>query len=330
MKRSVIIVLSFSFLVFSIGCKQTDITSFQSNEPAQPGRHPSGFYSRSGRSAGMDQESIADTRRSSLISPASNRRVQDVSVVRTRAENRNYRSASVVNAAVSTETLAARKISQNASLNMSVEKFDEAYNKILQLIKATPGSYIASSSTSISDKGYKYGSMQIRIPAGQFNDLLVNIKTVGKVKNEYVSSNDFTREYYDLEANMRTEENYKERLEQIMRMNARNYEEVQDAYNRIRAVQERIDRIKGQMNYINSMTSYSTLNIKFYEGTYSEPTRIGNVFDRVWKGIKSGFTNMIMVLAYILEYSLTLSILIAFIIAAYFVTRKILQKKNTQ
>lgn len=220
--------------------------------------------------------------------------------------------------------LRRRKISRNANLSIKVKTFQKAYKKIIQIVDATAGAYISNSSTYERSNGLKYGNITVKVPSENFTDLFENVKAIGKIKSETIRTKDFTKLYYDLEARLRAEQNYKERLEQIMRKRARTYDEVQDAYNRIRRVQQKIERIKGNMRFINAVTTYSTIKLRFYEGkSYSSGTSsFGGAFQRVWDGIKSGFKNMILVFGFILEYAITLSILIALFILGYFLTKK--------
>ncbi len=224
-----------------------------------------------------------------------------------------------------------RKISKTATIKIRVKKFDEAYNKIIKITESVTYAYIASSYTYVRENKGKYGTIKIRVPTPHFRDIYVNIKSIGKVKSDRINTKDFTKQYFDLEAQLITEKGYKNRLETIMKTRARNYDEVQDAYQRIRTVQKRIDRIKGYLRYINSITDYSTINISFYEGKEpSSSQSFGRVFGRIWKGIKTGFYNMILVFSYIIEYSLTLSILIGLFIVGFFILKKYLKKKKQE
>ncbi len=223
-----------------------------------------------------------------------------------------------------------RKISRTANLSISVENFDKAYKKILSMTEGVAYAYIASSNTYVKSNNDKYGNIKIRVPSDNFRDIYVNLKSIGKVKTEKVKTKDFTKQYFDLEAQLRTEQGYKARLEAIMKTRAKTYDEVQDAYERIRKVQKKIDRIKGFMRYINSMTDYSTIYISLYEGDAPVATRsFGKVISRIWTGIKTGIYNMILVFSYLLEYALTLSILLALFVLGYFSVRKYLKNKKT-
>jgi hypothetical protein len=225
----------------------------------------------------------------------------------------------------------SRKISKNAKLTIEVKNFDKAYKQLLAAVKATLGAYISSSIAKKEENGYQYGVMIIRVPSKFFDTLFESLKEIGETKRQNITSVDFTESYYDLEARLKTEENYKTRLLDIMKTRARNYEDVQDAYKRLSDVQKIIDRIKGKMKYINSVTEYSTITVSFNENERNRKGSFSKILKRFSEAFKEGFYNTLSILSFIIEYALSLSVLIALFILGYFITKKyIIKKKKTE
>ena len=224
----------------------------------------------------------------------------------------------------------SRKIAKNASLTIEVKNFDASYKRLLTLVKGVSGAYISSSNAKKEENGYQYGIMVIRVPSPSFDMLFEGLKEVGETKKQNITSVDFTKTYYDLEARLQTKESYKTRLLEIMKTRAKTYDEVQDAHRRLMQVQGAIDRIKGQMKYINSVSEYSTITLHFKENEARRRGSFSRLTTRYGTAFKSGVYNTLNILSFIIEYILSLSLLIALFILGYFLTKKYLNKKNKE
>lgn len=308
--KKISIWLLILFSIIGLSCKQRGMSSSNMSESSRerlsanrirtsPGTRRAGFYRRARSRRPLEDSSRTRT----STSQTSNQRV-------------------IVN---------RQKKSKNATLRIEVEKFTDSYNKISRMVASTTGAEIISSNTNVERNGYQHGWIRIAVPTNYFNDLFENLKAIGKVENERILTKDYTRLYYDLEARLRNEKRTKKRIEQIMYKNARTYNDVLDAYSRINEIQLRIDKIRGQQSYINSITSESKITIYFYEERSKRKGKFSTTFGKIWKGIKNGFRNLLLVIGFIIEYAITLSILfVLFFIGLFYVKKYIKRKKETK
>jgi hypothetical protein len=97
---------------------------------------------------------------------------------------------------------ADRKIVRTGSLEMVVQRPAEAAEKIRTLAEGAGGFLVSSEIRGEQDA--TGGSLTIRVPAAQFEQVRAEIRKLGlRVESEKIEAQDVTRQYVDQEANLR-------------------------------------------------------------------------------------------------------------------------------
>lgn len=203
-----------------------------------------------------------------------------------------------------------RKVIKTAYLELEVEKgkFEKVLFDITRLAERNGGFVSHTQSYSDSEGNLTSGSITIRIPHDQYNPALDTLKEMGTVKSISVSGQDVTQEYTDLESRLRNLEAQEIILLDLMEQ-SRDVSDSIEVQGELSYVTEQIEIIKGRMNYLDNMVSFSTIDIYLFE-----PQPISD--DPGWgflEALRRGLRGAVSVFNGILVFVIAASPIIAFI-----------------
>lgn len=159
-----------------------------------------------------------------------------------------------------------RKVIKNAYIELEIEegKFESTLFELTNLAEQNGGFISNSQSYSDSEGNLTSGSVTIRIPSNKYNSALNRVKEMGTVKNISSSGQDVTQEYTDLESRLRNYEAQEEILLDLMK-ESKKVSDSLEVQRELSVVQEQIEIIKGRMQYLDDMVSFSTIDVYFHE-----------------------------------------------------------------
>lgn len=162
------------------------------------------------------------------------------------------------------------KIIKTASTRYKVENINKALSDIKQVMYVN-GGYI---SELRYDKNYheKQNRFTIKIPKENFDLMLEGIQKFAK-ETDYVniSTTDVTEKYMDAQSRLQTKLQVKERLETVLRKNAKTVKDILATENQLRVIQEEIEAVQGKIKYMSNRVAFSTIQVELYETiTYKE------------------------------------------------------------
>lgn len=165
-------------------------------------------------------------------------------------------------------------IVKTATLSMVVPDVEGTITDLTR-ITATAGGYISTSQTD--KRGDRlFASIVLRVPVSAFEATLERVRALGKDILSYrVEGTDVTAEYVDLESRLRHLEALEKELLTIMteiRAKSDKAEEVLKIYDRVLAVQAEIETVKGRMQYLSNLASFSTITVDLEEEVVVTPT----------------------------------------------------------
>jgi len=156
------------------------------------------------------------------------------------------------------------KIIKNATLRMEVDDVLLATRIARDYARYYEG-YVSDErmNTNVYRKENRF---TIRIPQSHFDDLLDSISTLSKtIETKSISTVDVTEEYVDIQSRLKTKKEVKDRYESILRGKAKTVEEVLQAEEKIRILQEEIESAEGRLRYMSNKISYSTIQVDVYQ-----------------------------------------------------------------
>ncbi|MFK7749843.1 MAG: DUF4349 domain-containing protein [Kordia sp.] len=156
------------------------------------------------------------------------------------------------------------KIIKTASTRYKVKDIGKALADIKQLLYVNNG-YI---SELRYDNNYneKKNRFTIKIPKENFDTVLDGIQKFAE-ETDYVniSTTDVTEKYLDAQTRLDTKIEVKQRLEAVLRKNAKTVEDILATERQLRIIQEEIEVVQGKLKYMSSRVAYSTIQVEIYE-----------------------------------------------------------------
>ena len=166
-------------------------------------------------------------------------------------------------------TGANRKIIQGAELNAVVKDVRQAIEQIRQYTVARGGFVV--SSRIYQPYSQSTGSLTVRVPATELASTLAYLRSLAiKVTDEQVHERDVTDQYMDLDYRISRLRSTKARLEQIMNQ-TEDVDQILSIQKQIFRVQDDLDRLIGQKNYLDQTISLSVVRINLSTDEYALP-----------------------------------------------------------
>ncbi len=192
------------------------------------------------------------------------------------------------------------KVIKSASISVEVNKgeFEKTLFDITALAQNNNGFVSNSQSYSDSDGALTSGYIQIRVEQSGFDAVINMIKEMGTVKSISMSGQDVTQEYVDLQSRLKNLQAQEEVLLELMRQ-SKNVKDSVEVQRELSFVQGEIEIIKGRMNYLDNMVSYSTIDISIAEPKPITSPSGGSFMESVRNGLRGALNllrGMVMVL----------------------------------
>jgi len=171
--------------------------------------------------------------------------------------------AGMGNQIASEQIQSTRKIIYNADMALVVEDTEKAAQEISDLA-TNMGGYVASMNGYRRDD-QMYFDITIRIPSDKFEAGRNALRDLAvRVEHENVSTNDVTDQYFDIDARLRTLKATEEELTALLketRERGGKVEDVMKVYNRLIEIRSEIESLQGQLNRLDKLVGFSTLDI---------------------------------------------------------------------
>lgn len=203
-------------------------------------------------------------------------------------------------------TSTERMVIYNAEIHLRVKNFSKA-QKELEKKAIEYGGYLVESSTNRYENEQLSGRMTFRIPQKQFSSFLDDTENIAAdVTNRYVSGQDVTEEYVDLESRHRSKKAVEARLLSFME-DAEKTEDLLKISSELDKVQAEIEQLTGRMKYLENQTSYSTVTVSMEETDILVPG-IDNENLNTWQKVKK---QLVVNLNFLLSFFSGLLVVIA-------------------
>ncbi|PIU57635.1 MAG: hypothetical protein COS89_04055 [Deltaproteobacteria bacterium CG07_land_8_20_14_0_80_38_7] len=219
-----------------------------------------------------------------------------------------------------------RKIIYTGEVSIEVKSCKDSISKIDDIVKRS-GGFIADSKIWEQEKDRKAAELVIKVPSKNYDEVLVDLSTIGKVKSEQSNSNDITEEYVDLEARLANAKRMETRLVDLLEQKTTKLADMLAVEKELGRVREDIERFEGTKRYFDSLVSLSTITIYL-----SEPYKItSSVLDPLKTSLEdagqlfmTSVASIITVLVVILPWLVILGFVAWFVV---FIIRRSKRKK---
>ena len=214
----------------------------------------------------------------------------------------------------SKSVVASGKIIKTASIQLEVKKgeFEKKFFEIATLAEANNGFVSNSQSYSDSEGKLTSGMISIRVEQKNFDAVVNKIKLLGTIKSITLGGTDVTQEYVDLESRLKNLQAQEQVLLDLFKKAIR-VTDMLEIQRELNNVQGQVEVIKGRMNYIDNMVSFSTIDVSLAEPQAITESTEGGFLGAVKRGARGALT-VVRGMTTVLIYMSPILILIAIIL----------------
>ncbi|HEV8509555.1 MAG TPA: DUF4349 domain-containing protein [Gemmatimonadales bacterium] len=153
---------------------------------------------------------------------------------------------------------------RTATASIEVDSLEPAVARVKDL-STRLGGYVANSSIEAGKKRLRQAALEVKIPAGRFDDVVAGLTPIGRLETINVSAQDVGEEYVDVGARMENSRRLERRLIDLLATRTGKLKDVLDVEQALARVREEIERSEGRMRYLRAHTAMSTLSITVHE-----------------------------------------------------------------
>jgi hypothetical protein len=151
----------------------------------------------------------------------------------------------------------------NVDLEVGKGRLNATIDQATDVVRKAKGTYVGSS-TSVPSGEPASGQVTFRVPVDAFESVLRELKGLGTYRGEKSSTDDVTNQYIDLNGQLAAWR-AQERVYLRLLDRAKSVTDVIAVQNQLQQVQSNIERLQGQLNYLEDQTSFSTIVLQLSE-----------------------------------------------------------------
>ena len=165
-------------------------------------------------------------------------------------------------------TIQGPQVIRQAQLSITVSSgsFDSKLADVRGLVQLQGGfiSGTDAQANPASNSQIRTGVITFMVPAAKFDDTIDQLTKMGKVENEHISGNDVSAQYVDLQARLVNEEAQRDAMLALLQR-AQSVQDIIAVQNQLGQITGQIEQLKGQIQYIDHNTAYSTVTVDMTE-----------------------------------------------------------------
>jgi hypothetical protein len=209
------------------------------------------------------------------------------------------------------------KLIKTAELTAEVDDVDAAFEEVYAVAKAEKA-IVVGTTRSVADEGYSYGSVTVKVHPSKYDETMKALRQIGRPLSENSTTEDVTQEYVDLQARLENAERTRDRYLEILATRTGAVHDVLEVEREIERVTENVERLKGQLRYLESQIGLSTITVRLEEPHAAVPT--GYNFG---KAIKEAFRIALRICIFLIQAVIVLMPFIVILIILVLVIRVI-------
>lgn len=153
------------------------------------------------------------------------------------------------------------------SLTVGSGSFDSKLADVRHLVELEQG-FIAGTDAQANpqnpDDQIRTGVISFMVPADKFDDTIDSLAKLGKVQNEHISGQDVSAQYVDLQARLANEEAQRNAMLTLL-AKAQSVPDIIAVQTQLGQITQQIEELKGQIQYLDHNTSFSTVTVQIVE-----------------------------------------------------------------
>jgi glycine cleavage system regulatory protein len=163
-----------------------------------------------------------------------------------------------------------RKIIRNGEMLFDVDSFDSSM-MLVGKIAAEEGGFISTTDSEKLPNGKVKGSVIVRCPPERLDTLVLKLRGLGDLESQRIAAQDITKQYTDLESQLRAAQAMEDRLLGIIKDGKGAIKDLLEAEKQLGVWREKLEALEGEIRYYNNLVSLSTLTVTLTERDIKTP-----------------------------------------------------------
>ena len=165
-------------------------------------------------------------------------------------------------------TIQGPQVIRTAQLSITVGSglFDSKLADVRALVQLEQG-FISGTDAQANPQAnaqIRTGVISFMVPAAKFDETIDQLSRMGKVQNEHIAGNDVSAQYVDLQARLVNEEAQRDAMLALLQR-AQSVSDIIAVQTQLGQITGQIEQLKGQIQYIDHNTAYSTVTVDMTE-----------------------------------------------------------------
>lgn len=165
---------------------------------------------------------------------------------------------------------ANRKLVRNATAELEVVSFEEAVQKITGFAAEDKG-YVSTSSSEKQANGKLRGEIVVKVLPDNLDRFLLKLRGLGELKNQALTTEDVTKQYFDTESRMKNARLMEQRLIEILKTKSKDVADLLEVEKELGRVREEIETMQGELKFMDSQVQFATVTIQLSEKNMNVP-----------------------------------------------------------
>lgn len=184
-------------------------------------------------------------------------------------------------------------IVHTAQLSLVSRNFDQGRQEIEEILKRY-GGYVGSLEVNAPTDSGRTLNATLRVPAARLQEILAELRKLGRVTAESQSGQEVTQQYVDLEARLANARNTEQRLKELLRDRTGKLKDVLEVEKEIGETRESIETMEAERKNLGNRVDYATLTLSLTEEYKAELQVVPvSTWTRISNAAVEGYHNLV-------------------------------------
>jgi hypothetical protein len=192
-------------------------------------------------------------------------------------------------------------IARTAELTLTTNEFEKSRIAIEEILKRHNG-YLGQLNVNATAASGRTLDATLRIPAGQRDQAIAEIKKLGRVESESQTGEEVTAQYMDLEARLSNAHNTEQRLTDILRERTGKLSDVLAVEESLSRVRGEIEQMEAERKTLSKRVEFLTLQVHLAENYRPQSNSVlGRFRDAAISGYQSLINGIVAAILFLLK-----------------------------